>query len=212
MARQDDARYEGEMEEMIFEPEPAVGQKAPAEDKHVRVDLIIRTLKQVHESIGHIIDLFESDGVVDDGQMMAELVTAKKQLAQKLEDFSGARVVEGMFDGALMIGQDGKSYSVPPNYASKSRLVEGDVMKLTIRPDGSFVFKQIGPIERKRIVGTVAFDASTNSYVAISDGATFKVLTASVTYFKGQPGDEVVLLVPKSGKSVWAAVENVIKK
>lgn len=196
---------------MSFEPEPVAGEPAAVE-KNVRVDLIVKTLKQVHESIGHIIDLFEGGEIVDDGQMMAELVTSKKMLAQKLEDVSGARVLEGIFDGALMVGQDGKSYSVPPNYASKSRLVEGDVMKLTIRPDGSFIFKQIGPVERKRVVGTVAFDASTNSYVAISDGSTYKVLTASVTYFKGQPGDEVVLLVPKSGKCVWAAVENVIKK
>lgn len=200
------------MGEMNFESEPIAGEETAAVDKNVRVDLIVKTLKQIHESIGHVIELFQDGSVVDDGQMMVEIVAAKKKLAQKLEDVSGARVLEGIFDGALMVGQDGKSYSVPPNYASKSRLVEGDVMKLTIRSDGSFVFKQIGPIERKRIVGTVAFDASTNSYVAISDGTTFKVLTASVTYFKGQPGDEVVLLVPKSGKCVWAAVENVIKK
>lgn len=211
MDRPDEGAIQEEMEEIGFEPEPVSGEE-PAKDKSIRLDLIVKMLKQIHESLGHVIKLFEGGKLEDGEKVVAELVTSKKQLEQKLEDVSGARVLEGVFDGALMIGPDGKSYSVPPNYASKSRLVEGDVMKLTIRPDGSFVFKQIGPIERKRIVGTVAFDASTNSYVAISDGTTYKVLTASVTYFKGQPGDEVVLLVPKSGKCVWAAVENVIKK
>ena len=40
----------------------------------------------------------------------------------------------------------------------------------------------------------------------------WSVLKASITYFKGEPGDEAVILVPKSTPSKWAAVENVIKK
>jgi hypothetical protein len=38
------------------------------------------------------------------------------------------------------------------------------------------------------------------------------VLLASITYFKGEPGDEVVVLVPKEKETKWAAVENIIKK
>jgi hypothetical protein len=41
------------------------------------------------------------------------------------------------------------------NYASKSKLIPGDVLKLTILPDGSFIYKQIGPVKRKKIVGTL---------------------------------------------------------
>jgi len=37
-------------------------------------------------------------------------------------------------------------------------------------------------------------------------------LTASVTYFKGQENDEIIILVPKAGESKWAAVENIVKK
>jgi hypothetical protein len=33
---------------------------------------------------------------------------------------------------------------------------------------------------------------------------------AAITYFKGLPGNEVVILTPPDGNSVWAAVENVI--
>lgn len=195
-----------------FAPEPTGTELNADAASEARTELLTKILRQVHESIGHVLELLEGGEFAEGERKLAELVTTKKQLSNQVDDISGARVLEGVFDGSSMIGPDGKAYSVPPNYASKSRLVEGDVMKLTIKTDGSFLFKQIGPVERKRVKGTVAFDASTSSYVAISDGATYKLLTASVTYFKGQPGDEVVMLVPKSGRSVWASVENVIKK
>ena len=54
-----------------------------------------------------------------------------------------------------MIGPDGKNYPVPANYASKSKLVEGDILKLTIGESGKFMYKQIGPVERKTVIGTL---------------------------------------------------------
>ncbi|MBD3311441.1 MAG: hypothetical protein GF349_03020 [Candidatus Magasanikbacteria bacterium] len=122
---------------------------------------------------------------------------------------SGERIVEGVFDGEKMIGPDGKEYSVPPNYASKSKLVEGDMMKLTITNNGSFIYKQIGPVERDRLVGEIVA-LENDEYSALCEGKTYKILTASVTFYKGKSGDEVVLLVPKDGSSNWAAVENII--
>lgn len=122
-----------------------------------------------------------------------------------------AKVIEGIFDGQNMVGPDGKQYSVPANYASKSKLVEGDALKLTISPDGAFVYKQIGPIERQRLIGTLVRDELTDEYRVLAGGKSFRVLLASITYFKGEVGDEVVILVPRSQESKWSAVENVIK-
>src|SRR5207245_5044208 len=65
------------------------------------------------------------------------------------------KVVEGTFDGQDMVGADGKSYPVPANYASKSKLVQGDQLKLIIGDDGAFTYKQIGPVERKKLIGTL---------------------------------------------------------
>lgn len=124
----------------------------------------------------------------------------------------GNKIVEGVFDGEGMVGSDGKHYDVPANYASKSKLVEGDILKLTISPDGSFLFKQIGPSERNRIVGTLAYDPVQGRYLVVSDNKKYYILTASVTYFKGKPGDEVVILVPRNNPSRWGAVENIISK
>ncbi|MBU2260254.1 hypothetical protein KKC44_06670, partial [Patescibacteria group bacterium] len=120
------------------------------------------------------------------------------------------KVIEGVFDGENMIGPDGKQYSVPANYASKSKLVEGDILKLVITDRGTFVYKQIGPIERIRAVATLEKDGQGN-FLAVADGKKWRVLSASVTYYKGKADDEVVLLIPKTGESKWAAVENIIR-
>lgn len=120
-------------------------------------------------------------------------------------------VIEGVFNGQIMIGPDGKQYSVPANYASKSKLVEGDILKLTIDRQGAFIYKQISPVERTRLVGHLVKDNSLGEYVVLAGDKIYRVLLASITYFKGEEGDEVVILVPKEADSNWAAVENIIR-
>jgi hypothetical protein len=110
-----------------------------------------------------------------------------------------------------MLGMDGKQYPVPANYASKSNLVEGDVLKLTITPEGSFIYKQIGPVERKHALGIISQDENGN-YCILADGKPYKVLLASVTYFKGEPGDEVAIVYPRDIEATWASIENILQK
>lgn len=123
----------------------------------------------------------------------------------------GARVVEGVFDGQNMQGNDGEEYPVPPNYASKSKLVEGDVLKLTIGADGSFLYKQIGPVERRRVVGKLAVDEHGNFGVQTPE-KLYRVLLASVTFYKAEEGDEVTVLLPLNGEAEWGAVEHVVHR
>ena len=121
----------------------------------------------------------------------------------------GERIVEGVFDGQNMQGNDGEESPVPPNYASKSKLVEGDVLKLTISTDGALLYKQINPIDRKRVVGTLVVDEMGNFGVKTPD-KTYKILLASVTFYKASEGDEVTVLLPEHGDGQWGAVEHVI--
>ena len=153
-------------------------------------------------------------------QLLRELMGGKEantfsasRIAEKAQILSvseGGKVVEGVFDGQNMVGPDGKQYPVPANYASKSKLIEGDVLKLTIADDGSFIYKQIGPIDRKKVIGLLTRDEK-GDYRVMADGKTYRILLASVTYFKAEAGDEVTIVVPRDHDSVWAAVENVIK-
>ena len=130
--------------------------------------------------------------------------------AQVLSVSEGGKVIEGVFDGQNMMGPDGKQYPVPANYASKSKLVEGDVLKLTIAEDGSFIYKQIGPVERRKILGSLMQDDK-GEYKVVAEGKPYKVLLASLTYFKAEPGDQVTIVLPKDKDGNWGAVENVIK-
>ena len=135
-------------------------------------------------------------------------------LSERTANFSvseGGKVIEGIFDGQNMIGPDKKQYPVPANYASKSKLVEGDALKLTISDDGSFIYKQISPVERKKMLGMLLVDEK-GDFKVLAEGKPYKVLLASLTYFKAEAGDEVTIVVPQAGTTDWAAVENVIKK
>lgn len=196
-----------------FEPEPVEGQPAASVlNEAARVDLAVRILRQMHESLGNVISLLEGADAGDAVRRVADLMSAKRELVRAMDETSGSRTLEGVFDGANVIGPDGNAYPVPPNYASKSRLVEGDVMKLTIRADGTLVYKQIGPVERRRLVGRVAVELSTGSHVVVCGETTYKVLPASMSFHKADAGDEAAVLVPKSRGSVWAAVEHIVKR
>ncbi len=116
------------------------------------------------------------------------------------------KIIEGVFDGQIMIGPDGKNYPVPANYASKSKLVEGDILKLTITPEGRFLYKQIGPVERKSIIGTL--NHHDDKYFIEAGGKEYEVLYASVTYFHLREGSQVSAIIPAANEdAAWAAVE-----
>ncbi|MEY4744567.1 MAG: hypothetical protein RL272_512 [Candidatus Parcubacteria bacterium] len=181
-----------------------------------KVRIVTKALRAIEQNIANIIRLLEEDSphAADAAAAAAEPVDVSMIRETELAGIRqvDGRVIEGVFDGQSMVGSDGKIYTVPPNYASKSKLVEGDLLKLTITPKGSFIYKQIGPIERSRVVAALGFDATNGEFYATADNKRWSVIKASVTYFKGEPGDEAVLLVPKTTPSKWAAIENVIKK
>jgi hypothetical protein len=54
-------------------------------------------------------------------------------------------------------------------------------------------------------------DESGNYYV-LTNGKPYRVLLASVTYFKALPGDEIAVVLPRDIESNWAAIENVIQR
>lgn len=131
--------------------------------------------------------------------------------AERDGDFEeAAESIEGIFDGTRMIAQSGEKFNVPPNYASKSKLVEGDILKLRIMANGVFKYKQIEKVERRNVIGILGYNEETREYfVILENGKKYHVLPASITYYKAKPGDEVIITIPKDKDSVWASVENV---
>lgn len=141
-------------------------------------------------------------------QIMKELNSDTRKSPKESE---ASQIVEGTFDGEKMVSMEGKAYPVPANYASKSKLVEGDILKLTITEDGSFVYKKISSVETRKIIGTVMKDGKEKYYVN-AEGRRYNVLLASLTYFKAKEGDEVILVVSKEKVGNWAAVESIISE
>ncbi len=144
-----------------------------------------------------------------EGRASSSAASAKPTASEVPED-PNATIVEGVFDGEKMLGPDGRAYPVPHNYASKSKLVPGDLLKLTILSDGRFIYKNIGPIERRNVIGVLTYEDGT--YRVLAGDKSYKVLTASVTFFKAQPGDQMTIIIPAHHDSSWAAVETVLSQ
>lgn len=139
-------------------------------------------------------------------ELLISLVGEDSHVAATSREEVLGKVIEGVFDGQSMVGSDAKTYPVPANYASKSKLVQGDILKLTIADDGAFLYKQIGPVPRKQIVGTLKLE--NGHYFVDVDSKSYRVLLASVTYFKAKPGDQVSVNVPEDDSNAeWAALE-----
>jgi len=174
-------------------------------------ELLKRILEEIQINAGNALALMGGIEAPSREQGTRKAVSKARELGKIIEEGAG-KIIEGVFDGQNMVGPDGKKYGVAANYASKSKLVEGDIMKLTILSDGTFLYKQIGPQKRARLRGLLVQDRESEEYRVLAEGKTYNVLPASVTYFKGAGGDEVIILVPEDRTSAWAAVENIIKK
>jgi hypothetical protein len=179
-------------------------QEAVSADKTA---VLVNILRTINENVAAALRLLDASSAAIGADAPMRTTPLPAQTAGAL-----GTVIEGIFDGKGMVGPDGKEYPIPPNYASKSKLVEGDLLKLTVTPTGAFIFKQIGPIERDRKIGALTHDREVDEFAVIVGDKKYRVIKASITYFRGADGDEAVILVPKHSPSKWAAVENVIKR
>jgi len=173
------------------------------------------------ESLIHIQELLESAqaSLKTASAMLRELtgvsdITHEKHVLRASRSVPAGpvsgRVIEGIFDGQNMVDSNGQSYPVPANYASKSKLVEGDGMKLTITDEGKFIYKQISPIDRRIAKGLLIQEDG--QYKVLSEGRALRVLLASVTFYRAEVGDQVTVLLPAEGEAQWASVEAVLPK
>jgi hypothetical protein len=173
-----------------------------SEDKIVSLKRMLESAKSAISSAEEILkDLVGGDITA----FSADYESEAKKVGSMSEE---GRVIEGVFDGEKMMGPDGKEYPVPANYSSKSKLVPGDVLKLTIADDGRLMYKQIGPVARKSVVGTLVREG--NQFGVTVDDKMYKVLLASVTYYKADVGDQVTLIVPEEESGEWGSIEAVL--
>jgi hypothetical protein len=107
-----------------------------------------------------------------------------------------------------MLGSDWNKYPIPVNYASKSKLVQWDKLKLTIEWNWRMIYKQIAPIEREYKTWLVVKEKE--KYQVISEWDTYDLLMAAVTHFKADIWDKITIIVPKDKKATFAAIEAIL--
>ncbi len=95
-----------------------------------------------------------------------------------------------------------------PNYISKSKLVEWDWLKLTIKDDWRFLYKQILPVERAHLIWSLSLEEW--QYKVIAEWRIFKVILAAVTFLKLKVWDKLTIVVPQDLNSEWAAIDSII--
>lgn len=171
----------------------------------------INIKKQMHDSkdlaeIKKLLDIAEAKIMAAKQKLFSDEISQK---AENVEIKNDDDAIFGVFDGEKMVAKDKKEYQVPPNYASKSKLLPGDTLKLSISEDGRYLFKQVNPIDRKNEIGVLEMVGEGNYQVDIK-GKKYRVLLASITYFKAKPGDKLSLVIPKDSESEWAAVDNIV--
>lgn len=151
-----------------------------------------------------------SDNKTAKDSVTKELDTAK--LTAKLETYTddNIQVVEWVYDGYFMVWSDKKKYPVPMNYASKTKLIPWDVLKLRIMEDGKLIYKLIWQANRRYVKATLS-KSEDNKYTAITDEWTVYFLNqAAVTYFKGKTWDELSIIINADGVWNFAAIEALI--
>lgn len=121
-----------------------------------------------------------------------------------------SKIIEWVFTWEEMLDWEGNKYPIPVNYASKSKLVQWDKMKLTIDSAGRMTYKQIAPIERENKVWLLVKEHG--KYQVVADGETYDVLTAAVTHFKWEIWDNITIILPAGKSASFAAIEAVIPK
>ncbi len=150
---------------------------------------------------------------VSPGSPMPKLSTIADYSVKSQEEANAAEVVEGHFDGESMIGDNGQTYPVPQNYASKSQLVVGDRMKwiLTKNAFGEVheVYKLTQPVPRDRVVGKFLVDGNNYCVMLPAFPSPVRILKASATYamknLNLKIGDDIAMYIPKNGVPTWGA-------
>lgn len=119
-------------------------------------------------------------------------------------------ILTGFFDGVKLVTDDHFDYPIPSNYISKSMLVPGDLLKLSIHSDWSMIYKVIKAAPRIHIRWIL--HRKENQFLALwSNNLNYKLNTAAITFHRAQCGDEVCLVINEESKYHYAALESIIK-
>ncbi len=105
----------------------------------------------------------------------------------------------GKYDGRFMVTAAGKKYPVPDNYSAKTRLIYGDLLKMTEGPTGR-QFKLVEKLSRVEVETQLA--VKDGQFEALGKDGSYRLLQSAVKYWGGEEGDKTKVLLPEGEKNV----------
>jgi len=164
------------------------------------VDLKDPNLKSQLNKLKKLVDAAER--ALDSAKDVMEAIMERK-------DYKSMPGVEGKYDGKYIIASDGSKHEVPSNYAAKSRLVYGDVLKI-IEEDGKKVFKQIEKVARKNLEGVVT--KKEGKWHVLTETGSHLLLDRAIEFNQVKLNDLIDVVLPESNLSApFAAFNKVVK-
>ena len=137
-------------------------------------------------------------------------VLDRVQTLAPVKDYTDAVGIEGAFDGEFMVCTDGRKFSVPANYAAKSRLVYGEQLKM-FEDGGKTLFKQMSKVEKEK--PEAVLNKKEGKWYAITKTGTYKVLDVAANFNNAKVGDKAVIILPKGNAGVpFAALEKILRE
>ncbi len=117
--------------------------------------------------------------------------------------------IEGTFDGAFLVPAEGEKVEVPVAYASKTRILYGDTVKM-YDDNGEKKFKVMVKQPRKRLNAMAT--KRDNKWYALTGLGAYKISDSFAEFNKMGLDDQLTILVPEGNLLVpFAAIEEVIK-
>ena len=165
-------------------------------------DFIITAEKSIKSAKKLLKDVLENNNMTLDSKVNLDTSWLHSYSDENL------KIVEWVFTWEEMLWADWNKYPVPANYASKSKLVQWDKLKVTINTTGKMLYKQIAPINREFITWLVVKEK--DKFQVVANWKTYDLLTAAVTHFKANIWDNVTVIIPKWKDATFAAIDLVI--
>ncbi len=169
--------------------------------------IVMNTLDPNQKKIQLIQDLLESaeKSVQHAKNLLEELTNASSSGASTFD--SNVKIIEGVFKGDHLLGDDSERYEVAANYASKSKIIEGSRLRGTIMPDGRIKYTITEKAQYELKLGRVVTNDQHETLIQIDDYQA-KVLWESITFFRLEEGDEAYIRVPKGQKAEFAVIDS----
>lgn len=116
--------------------------------------------------------------------------------------------IEGSFDGQFLVSATGQKVEVPANYASKSRILYGDMVK-AYKENGEQKFKVTTKQPRKKIKALTV--KREGKWFVVTGLGSYKIADATADFNNLQVNQEVNVLVPDTNTMVpFAAFDELV--